>query len=194
MAVIRLPAVVFGFHLQLNFAQNFQSVLCRCGRTGRWFSDVNIRVLGVLFTVGPVFTVGQVSGTRLSVLVCTVWFSAILIGPGRCVGGPPPRGLGVRGGHMNFWWYACLRWIEAWLWRFSEAPQQRSRRGSGSTSVSHASPSFAYRLATCISSSRVCPMFGTWYVMVGTISATVGDWCSSMACTSASIIDSTSVS
>ena len=72
---------------------------------------------------------------------------------------------------MNFWWYAFLRRIEAWLWRCSEAPQERSRKGSGSTSVSHASPSFAYRFATCISSSVVCPMFGTWYVMVGTISA-----------------------
>ena len=93
---------------------------------GAGFSDVNTRVLGVLFTVGSVLTVGQVSGTQLSVLVCTVWFSAILIGPGRWVGGSPPRGLGVRGGHMYFWWYAFLRRIEAWLWRCSEAPQERS--------------------------------------------------------------------
>ena len=50
---------------------------------GTGFSDVNIRVLGVLFTVGSVLSVGQVSGTQLSVPVCTVWLSAILIGPGR---------------------------------------------------------------------------------------------------------------
>ena len=50
---------------------------------GTRFSDVNIRVLGVLLTVGSVLAVGQVSGAQLSVPVCTVWLSAIFVGPGR---------------------------------------------------------------------------------------------------------------
>jgi hypothetical protein len=55
-------------------AAQFRAVFSVCpvqgvAAPGAGFSDVNIRVLGVLFTVGSVLTVGQVSGTQLSALL-----------------------------------------------------------------------------------------------------------------------------